>query len=110
MPYNIELADKLRAALADIPHVVEQQKMGGVSFMIGGKMCIRAHANHGLMLRCEPSMTEELLARKGAKRLEMKNKPQMNGWLVIDPEGIKTQKDLDFWLHIALGYNSKIKK
>lgn len=109
MPDSKKLANKIRAKLSHMPSVVEQPKMGGISFMVNGKMCVRA-AGEEIMLRCEPGMTEELLARKGARRFVMKGKPMMKGWLVISPEGFNSKKDFDYWIKIALDYNDKIKE
>jgi hypothetical protein len=109
MSYSEILAAKIRKALTDISNVEEQHKMGGISFMINGKMCIRAHSDNGIMMRCEPAMTEELLRKKGVKRYEVKGKPQMNGWLLINEEGFANKKDLDFWINTALDYNNKLK-
>ena len=69
-------------------------------------MCVRVDKDD-LMLRCEPEMTQELLSMKGAKRFEMKGKPMMKGWLLINSEGTNNKKDFDYWMGIALDYNKK---
>ena len=108
MAYDEKLADRIREALSKIKAVDEQAKMGGISFMVNDKVCVRVF-NDEIMLRCEPEQTDELLTKKGARRFEMKGKPMMKGWLMIRPEGIKTKKDFDYWMNIALDYNQKIK-
>jgi hypothetical protein len=108
MAYNQALADNLRKTLIHISGIKEQKKMGGVSFMLHKKLLIRAHSDNNMLLRCEPKRTDELLKQKGAKRFEMKNKPSMNGWLLITPEGLENKKDLDYWIDIALEYNTKL--
>lgn len=82
--------------------------MGGVSFMVNGKMCVGAHSGNGMLLRCEPEMTEELLLKKGARRFEMKGKNNMKGWLIITPEGTGSKKDFDYWITLAIEYNTKL--
>ena len=104
MPYNHTLADKIRSALMAYPGVVEKQKMGGLSFMRNGKLCVRVQGDD-LMIRCEPGMTDTLLARKGARRYEMKGKTNMKGWLLVGPEGTKNQQDFEFWIGIAVDFN-----
>lgn len=104
MAYNENLVGRLRKALSDVPHVKEQEKMGGVSFMVNGKMCVRAHSDGNLMMRCPPENTEELLTKKGASRFVMKGKPMMKGWLVISPEGTDNNKDFNFWVKTAVDY------
>ena len=107
MAYSEQLVVKIRKALSHLLNVEEQEKMGGVSFMVDGKMCIRAHTNNEMMLRCKPEMTEELLTIKGARRYEMKGKPMMKGWLVISPEGMSNNKDFNYWVDIALNSYKK---
>ena len=108
MAHDEKLANRIREALGNISAVEEQQKMGGISFMVHDKMCVRVF-NDEIMLRCEPGRTDELLTKKGARRFEMKGKPMMKGWLMISAEGIKTKKDFDYWMKIALDYNKKIR-
>ena len=108
MTYNESLIERIRAALSKMDNVVEQQKFGGISFMVNDKMCVRANKDD-LMVRCDPDMTAELLTKKGARRFEMKGKTQMKGWLLISPEGTSDKKDFDFWMSIALDYNKKAK-
>jgi hypothetical protein len=108
MAYNEKLYIRIKEALANIDNVTEQQKFGGISFMINDKMCVRVD-KEDIMLRCEPERTEELLLRKGARRFEMKGKPMMKGWLLIGIEGTGSKKDFDYWMSIALDYNKKIK-
>src|SRR5579859_5388787 len=110
MAYNQDVADRLRKALVDVSGIKEQEKMGGVSFMLHGKLLVRAHSDGNMMLRCEPDLTDELLQKKGVKRFEMKNKPLMNGWLLITAEGLESKNDLDSWIGIALEFNKKLQK
>ena len=109
MAYSEKLAERIRKKLSHLPIVEEQKKMGGISFMVNGKMCVRAIRDE-IMLRCAPEMTDELLTKKGARRFEMKGKPMMKGWLLIANEGTNSNKDFDFWMNIALDYNNKIKE
>ena len=109
MPYNGDLVKKVRKTMAQYPEVEEKEKMGGLSFMLNGKMCVRVQDND-LMVRCKPEKTEELLAKKGARRYTMKGKTNMKGWLLIGPEGTKSQGDFDFWMGITIDFNTLIKR
>ncbi len=109
MPYNPLLADKIREALQSIPNVEEKEKMGGLSFMVNGKMCLRVDKDD-LMLSCDPALTEDLLQREGARRYVMKGKTNMKGWLLIDQNGTSSKEDMDFWVSTALDWNQKVKK
>lgn len=102
------LANRIREALAHLSDVKEKPMMGGLSFMVNGKMCVRAHRNDELMLRCKPEMTDELLLKKGARRFEMKGKSNMKGWLLISPEGTSSKEDFKYWMKVAIDYNNEL--
>lgn len=93
------LAAKIRAALAGRPGVTEQRKMGGTTFLLDGKVCVRAHCGE-LMARCRPELTDRLLAKAGARRFEMTGKREMKGWLLIEPES--ADAEFQFWIETAL--------
>jgi hypothetical protein len=57
MPYNDNLIERIRQAFSKIDNVVEQQKFGGISFMVNDRMCVRVNKDD-LMLCCEPEMTD----------------------------------------------------
>ena len=107
MPHSEEIATRLRELLTNSSIVCSekvelQSKMGGVTFMIDGKVCIRAHSDGGIMVRCLPDLTEELLEKEGVSRFQMKGKPRMKGWLVVAPEFLKSKKQLEFWVKTGL--------
>jgi TfoX/Sxy family transcriptional regulator of competence genes len=105
MPYNENLAQRIRDFFIGIPDVSEKEKFGGLSFLIGNKLYVRVDRDE-LLLRCKPEKTEILLDKKGAHPYYMKGKP-VQGWLIIRPEGTQARKDLNEWLHIALEYDKK---
>jgi hypothetical protein len=99
--YSEPLANRIRHALSGVPDVEEQEKMGGVSFLVNGKVCVRAHRDGSMMVRCRPDLTDELLAQSGVKRFEMKGKTAMKGWLLVGAERARSDQDLDYWIGIA---------
>lgn len=54
------------------------------------------------------SNNQEAMKRKGAKTAVMRGH-EMPGWIFLTSEAVKTQKDFDFWIHLALEFN-KINK
>ena len=95
------LVERIRTALAGRAGLSEQRKMGGTTFLIEGKVCLRAHGEE-LMVRCRPESTDELLGRAGVRRFEMKGKPDMKGWLLVDGSGFATEADFAFWIGTGL--------
>ena len=106
MAYNEILADKIRTALKGTKTLEEKKMFGGIAFMVNDKMCIGVD-KEDIMLRCDKDETDELLKKKGAKVFDISGGRPMKGWLLVSPEGIKTQKDFDWWLNKAIEGNKK---
>ncbi len=98
MAYNEKLAEQIRKALAGKKNLVEKKMFGGIAFMLNDKMCIGVDKDD-IMLRCEKEDTDELLKKKGAKVFDLSGGRPMKGWLLVSPEGTKSQKDFDWWLN-----------
>jgi TfoX/Sxy family transcriptional regulator of competence genes len=107
MAYNEKLADRLREVLAHLPNVVEKKMFRGVAFMVNGKMCVNVSGDD-LMCRFDPALLDTLSERPGFRTMIMKGR-QLNGYCYVSPEGFRTKKDFDFWLHLCLDFNSKAK-
>jgi TfoX/Sxy family transcriptional regulator of competence genes len=107
MPYSEKLADRIRKSWVGLKGVAEKKMMGGLTFMVNDKMCVGI-LDDDLMVRLNPEMHAEALARKGCREMDFTGKP-MRGFVFVGPEGIKTQKDLDYWLEVALAYNALAK-
>ena len=101
MSYDLQLTDRTRTYLSKLDGVTEKEKMGGLTFMRGGKLLVRIEGDD-LLIRCEKETTDELLKRKGARRYKMKGRSNMKGWILVDPEG---QQEFDFWMELALSFN-----
>jgi hypothetical protein len=109
MPYDIQLADRVRIYLAEVPRIkVEEKKMfRGLAFMVNGKMCVNI-SGENLMCRIDPEMYDKLSARKGFKPMIMRGK-EMAGYCYVTPEGFKSERDFGFWLKVCLDFNPKAK-
>lgn len=105
MAYNIQLADRIRAFLAEIPNVeIEEKKMfSGLVFMVNGKMCINV-SDDNLMCRFDPKLQEEIAEKPGFLPMIMKGK-HLNGYCYITPEGFQRKEDFEYYLNICLEYN-----
>lgn len=103
MPYDEELANRIREALADEDAITEQRMFGGLAFMVGGHMAIAASGRGGVLLRCDPAQTDELVKRPHAERFEMRGRA-MDGWLRIASEGVRTTSDLEHWVRHGAAY------
>ena len=103
MAYDEDLANRIRELMAAESGVTEKQMFGGLAFLIGGHMAVAASGQGGLMVRCAPEETDRLIAKPHARRFEMRGR-EMNGWLRVDDDGVKTKRGLEPWVRIGVGY------
>ena len=107
MAYSEKLADRIRARLAGLPNIEEKKMMGGLTFMYHGKMCVGI-IKGDLMCRIDPALHDASIARKGCRTMDFTARP-MSGYVLIDDSGMKSQKDFDYWIDLALDFNKKAK-
>src|SRR5690349_1754872 len=97
MAYDEDLANRIRELVAGESNVTEKKMFGGLAFLIGGNMAVAASGQGGLMVRCDPEQTDQLVAKPHAARFEMRGR-SMDGWLRVDDDGVKTKRQLDSWV------------
>ena len=102
MAYDEALAARIRDLLAGEPDITEQRMFGGLAFLVGGRMSVAAVGRGGLMVRCEPARTEELLQEPHAHPFEMRGK-ELSGWLEVDSGGLDDGA-LERWVGIGLDH------
>jgi TfoX/Sxy family transcriptional regulator of competence genes len=102
MAYDEDLANRIRELLADEQGVVEQKMFGGLAFLIGGNMSVSASGQGGLMLRVAPDDTEALVAKPHASRMVMRGR-EMDGWIRVEMEGLRTKQQLSRWVARGVG-------
>jgi TfoX/Sxy family transcriptional regulator of competence genes len=103
MAYDEDLADRIRDLLGGERDVTEQRMFGGLAFLIEGNMSVAASGQGGLLVRVDPADTDELLAEPHAQPFEMRGRP-MRGWLRVDPDGVRTKRQLEPWVRHGLDY------
>ena len=103
MPYDEDLANRIRELLAGEPNVTEQKMFGGLAFLIGGHMAVAASGQGGLMLRCDPDESDALTAAPHASKMVMRGRA-MDGWLRVADDGIKTKRQLEPWVDRGVQY------
>ena len=107
MAYNEKLAERIREELSEIRKLEEKKMMGGLTFMVNGKMCVGIFKND-LMVRIDPEQYEDALDKKDCRVMDFAGRP-MKGFVLVGPEGTKGKKDLSYWVSLALNYNKKAK-
>ena len=107
MAYSELLAERVREALGKRKDVAEKKMMGGLTFMVNGKMCAGV-LKDDLMVRLDPDVYETALKKKGCRPMDFTGKP-MKGFVFIDPKGTSNKKALSYWLDLALDFNKRAK-
>lgn len=102
MAYDEELAERVRALLAAHSHVTEKKMFGGLAFLIGGHLAVAVSGQGGLMVRCAPDETNELLER-GAEPMVMRGK-ELAGWLRLGAGAVASDRDLADWVEVGAAY------
>jgi TfoX/Sxy family transcriptional regulator of competence genes len=108
MVYSDALAHRVRQLLALKNMLVEEKKMmGGLTFMVNGKMCVGI-LKDDLMARIAPEEYQNALEKSGCREMDFTGKA-MKGFVFINPRGTDQNEDLEYWVNLALDYNERAK-
>lgn len=105
MAYNEKLADRVREIIAFTGKKVEEKRMfGGLCFMVDDKMCVGVESER-MMVRIDPAIYDEAVEKDGCVPMDFTGKA-MKGFVFVDEAVLKTKKQLDYWMNLALAYNN----
>jgi TfoX/Sxy family transcriptional regulator of competence genes len=103
MAYDEDLANRIRELVATESGLTEKKMFGGLAFLIDGHMSVSVSGQGGLLLRVDPADTDTLLDKPYAEPFEMRGRA-MDGWLRIDPDGVRTKRQLQRWVARGVTY------
>ena len=103
MAYDEELAERIRERVAGEAGLAEKKMFGGLAFLIGGNMAVAASGQGGVLVRVDPAESNALVATTSALPMEMRGR-QMQGWLRVGPEGLRTKRHLAKWVELGTTY------
>jgi TfoX/Sxy family transcriptional regulator of competence genes len=101
--YDEALAERIRELVAGEPNMTEKKMFGGLAFLVGGNMAIAASGQGGILVRCDPARSDDLIAKTEARLMEMRGR-EMRGWLRVDDEHVRTKRRLEKWAKIGTAY------
>ena len=84
-----------------------KRMMGGLVFMVRGKMCVGVEA-HRLMARIGPEAEAAALKRPGCSPMDFTGRP-MKGFVFVGIASLRTERQLASWLDLALAFNPDAK-
>ena len=106
MPYDESLASRIeRYFTAQRVAFESKRMMGGLVFMVNGKMCVGAEQSR-LMARIDPEEQNAALARPGCTPMDFTGRP-MRGFVFVSTTALRTKSQLESWLALALAFNPK---
>lgn len=103
MAHDEDLANRIRELVAGAAGLTEKKMFGGVAFLVGGNMAITASGQGGILVRVDPQLSDDLVARSKAQTAIMRGRP-MQGWLRIASEHLTTGRQLKVWVDRGVAY------
>ncbi len=108
MVYNQQLADRTREIIARTEKDVEEKRMfGGMCFMVNGKMCVGVESER-MMVRFDPALNDEIREKDGVGPMDFTGRV-MKGFAFVEIEALQSDKDLEYWVALALDFNKTAK-
>jgi TfoX/Sxy family transcriptional regulator of competence genes len=103
MPYDEELASRIRALVAGEACLTERRMFGGLAFLVNGNMSVAASGQGGILLRADPDEVPDLMASSSALPMVMRGR-EMQGWLRVQASDVGDDAELARWVNIAVAY------
>ena len=104
MAYNEKLANRIREIIAVTHKNVEEKKMfAGLCFMVNDKMCVGVHEDK-IMIRLDPKVYDTVIEKDGCEPMNFTGKI-MKGFVFVSQDVLKTKKQLEYWVNLALEFN-----
>ena len=102
MAYDEQLAERIRATIADTNGVGERKMFGGIAFLHHGNM-VCGVVGETLMLRLGTARAEAALDELHVRPMDFTGRP-MRGMVYVDPPGFRTDAALAVWVAQALEF------
>jgi hypothetical protein len=102
MPYDPVLADRIQKLLIRKKGIETRKMFGGMTFLLHGNLLVGAW-KQSLIARVGPEEGELALLEPHVKRFDITGKPMKN-WILVEPEGLATEEQLNDWITRALKF------
>ena len=106
MAFDPELAERVRVVLAGVEGVTEKKMFGGLTFMLGGKMCCGIVGDR-LMVRVGPSASQDALAEPFAAPMDFTRRP-LGEMVYVEVEGYRADGALSRWTARAVEFAASL--
>ncbi len=102
MAYDEKLEKRLDGFIARRNDFHKQKMFGGLGYLLRGNMCFAIWKDH-LILRLGETQGADALKTKNVRPFDITGRP-MKGWVMVAPEGIKTDAVLRRWVTQAVDF------
>ena len=106
MAFDPELADRVRGVLAGVDGVTEKKMFGGLTFLLGGKMCCGIVGDR-LMVRVGPDAYDDALEEPFVAAMDFTGRP-LKGMVYVDGEGLRLDDSLAGWVRRGVEFASSL--
>jgi TfoX/Sxy family transcriptional regulator of competence genes len=102
MPFDENLAARIRHAVRDRTDITERRMFGGLSFLRHGKMCCGI-VGQDLVVRVLDEDGPSVLRRAHVRPMDFTGKP-LRGFVYVAPPGVATEDQLLDWIRRGLAF------
>jgi TfoX/Sxy family transcriptional regulator of competence genes len=106
MAFDEKLAERIRRQIGKRKGVTEKQMFGGLAFLVNGNMSCGVHGNE-MIVRLDPAETDKALAKKNTRVFDLSGRP-MKGWILVQPDALRTAAALAKWVDVGVRYASSL--
>lgn len=102
MPYDEDLAERVREIVNEKAKPTEMNMFGGIAFMVSGHMCVGVIKGN-VVLRLGGEEAELALQNPDVRPMDFTGKPMRN-FLYLEPGTTSSDSDLRAWIDKALEF------
>jgi hypothetical protein len=107
MAFDETLAARIRVQLGKKKGLTEKKMFGGIGFLLNGNLACAVRRDE-MLVRIAPEKTDEALAQKHTRMFDLSGTRPMKGWILVNREGLKTDKALANWVDTGVSYASSL--
>ncbi|HKJ67462.1 MAG TPA: TfoX/Sxy family protein [bacterium] len=104
MAYDTGLEARIDESIqrASLQNLTKKKMFGGVGYLLSGNMTFGIWQDH-LIVRCGLEHYEEYLDMDNVREFDITGR-SMTGWIMVAPEGMEADTDLEKWMTIGGDY------
>lgn len=102
MPYDQQLAERVKSKLENKDEISEIKMFGGICFTLRGNM-VCGIIKRDLVVRVGPDNYEHALDQPNVRKMDFTGKA-LKGFIFVNEPGTRTDESLAYWIESAIEY------